>query len=201
MSAFDAVLADDLLARARVQDRSAQESIYRLYERGAYTLARRMTGCPDTAYDITQDSFLKAFDRLPQFRGEAPFGRWLRAIVASEALMHLRSGRRFLELFEMDTIEDQQPSVEDVSNADLEKALNLLPEMPRAVLWLYHVEGYTHPEIADLCGKTVSFSKSQLARAHQKLRGLLDPGGSPSGNGNVTHLPARPASVPRSASP
>ena len=199
MSAFDAALTDDLLARARARDRSAQESIYRLYQRGAYTLARRMTGCPDAAYDILQDSFLKAFDRLPQFRGDAPFGRWLRAIVASEALMHLRSGRRFMELFEPDAVEDREPAVEDATNADLEKALGLLPQMPRAVLWLYHVECYTHPEIADLCGKTVSFSKSQLARAHQKLRGLRDPDAPASEV--VTHLPARPDTVTRSVSP
>ena len=45
--------------------------------------------------------------------------------------------------------------------------------MPRAIMWLYHVEGYTHPEIAEMCGKSTSFSKSQLSRAHQKLRSLL----------------------------
>lgn len=174
MSAFDADIPDELLSRARLRDRGALESIYRSFERAAFTLARRMTGNPDAAQDVMQDSFLRAFDRLPQFRGEAPFGRWLRAIVASEALMHLRSGRRFLELFEPDSIEAAAPTVEDLSHADLERALGMLPGVPRAVLWLYHVEGYTHPEIAEMCGKTVSFSKSQLSRAHQRLRLLLE---------------------------
>lgn len=174
MSAFDAAISDDLLHRARQREREALGLIYRQFERATFTLARRMTGCPETARDVTQDSFLRAFERLPQFRGEAPFGRWLRAIVASEALMHLRSGRRLLELFEPDAVESDEPAVEDVSGADLERALGLLPDLPRAVLWLYHVEGYTHPEIAAMCGKTVSFSKSQLSRAHQKLRVLLD---------------------------
>ncbi|MGQ0619281.1 MAG: RNA polymerase sigma factor [Panacagrimonas sp.] len=174
MSAFDAAISDDLLHRARQRERGALELIYRQFERAAFTLARRMTGSPDAASDVMQNSFLRAFERLPQFRGEAPFGRWLRAIVASEALMHLRSGRRFLELFEPEAIESGEPSVEDVSHADLERALGLLPAMPRAVLWLYHVEGYTHPEIAAMSGKTVSFSKSQLSRAHQRLRVLLD---------------------------
>lgn len=199
MSAFDAVVPDDLLARARSRDRAAQEQIYRLFERGAFSLARRMTGCPDTALDIMQDSFMKAFDRIPQFRGEAPFGRWLRAIVATEALMHLRSGRRFMELFAPEAVEDLEPAVEDLSNADLEKALGLLPEMPRAVLWLYHVEGYTHPEIAEMCGKTVSFSKSQLSRAHQRLRSLLDPRSSSSQN--VTQFRSQSGPATRSVSP
>jgi RNA polymerase sigma-70 factor (ECF subfamily) len=176
VSAFDAAIPDDVLLRARQRERAALELIYRQFERAAYTLARRMTGCPDAARDVMQDSFLRAFDRLPQFRGEAPFGRWLRAIVASEALMHLRAGRRLLELFAPESVEAEEPAVEDISHADLEHALGLLPGLPRAVLWLYHVEGYTHPEIAGMCGKTVSFSKSQLSRAHQKLRQLLDTG-------------------------
>lgn len=198
MSAFDADIPDELLSRARLRDRGALESIYRCFERAAFTLARRMTGNPDAAQDVMQDSFLRAFDRLPQFRGEAPFGRWLRAIVASEALMHLRSGRRFLELFEPDAIEAEAPTVEDLSHADLERALGLLPGVPRAVLWLYHVEGYTHPEIAEMCGKTVSFSKSQLSRAHQRLRLLLEI--EPSGSATPMRE-VEPPAVTRSALP
>lgn len=201
MSAFDAAISDELLARARQRERAALELIYRQFEQAAYTLARRMTGCPDTARDVMQDSFLRAFERLPQFRGEAPFGRWLRAIVASEALMQLRSGRRLLELFAPDAIEAEEPAVEDVSHADLERALGLLPDLPRAVLWLYHVEGYTHPEIAGMCGKTVSFSKSQLSRAHQKLRQLLNI--EPAIESTVTgsRLDSAAAAVTRSALP
>ena len=56
---------------------------------------------------------------------------------------------------------------------DLESALQRLPETSRAVVWLHDVEGYTHEDIAEMMGKTVSFSKSQLARAHLRLRGWL----------------------------
>lgn len=175
-SPFDAPVSEDLLVLAAKRDRRAQEALYRLFERPVYTLLRRMTGCPDHAADLTHDSFLHAFERLPQFRREAPFGRWLRAIAASQGLMHLRSGRRYLELFSPEQVMDSDLAIEDVAQHDLEKALSLLPELPRAVLWLYHVEGYTHVEIAGLSGKTVSFSKSQLSRAHHKLRLLLNPG-------------------------
>ena len=56
---------------------------------------------------------------------------------------------------------------------DLEAAVTRLPETSRAVVWLHDVEGYTHEDIAELMGKSVSFSKSQLARAHLRLRGWL----------------------------
>jgi RNA polymerase sigma factor (sigma-70 family) len=176
-SAFDVPVADETLAGARRGERSAQERLYRAFESAVYNLARRMTGDPDAAMDVMQDTFMKAFDRVHQFRGEAPFGLWLRSIAASEALMHLRRGRYFLDLFTTDETVMQSVGREDVSDADLERALSLLPTVPRSVLWLYHVEGYTHAEIAAMCGKTVSFSKSQLSRAHQKLRSLL--GGEP----------------------
>lgn len=172
-SAFDVPLPDDTLANARRGERAAQETIYRAFERAVFNLARRMTGDPDAAADVMQDTFIKAFARMHQYRGEAPFGLWLRSIAASESLMHLRRGRYFLDLFTTDEAALQSVSCEDVSDADLERSLSLLPSMPRSVLWLYHVEGYTHVEIAQMCGKTVSFSKSQLSRAHQKLRTLL----------------------------
>lgn len=175
--AFDIPVDAGTLERARAGDRPGLERLYRLFERAVYNLARRMTGCPDDAADVTHNTFLRAFRSLPQYRGDAPFGRWLRAICATEALMHLRSGRRFLELLEPETLADPgQPSVEALCQLDLEKALALLPPLPRAVLWLYHVEGYNHGEIAAMCGKSVSFSKSQLSRAHSRLRGLLDAG-------------------------
>jgi RNA polymerase sigma factor (sigma-70 family) len=184
-SAFDIPVTDETLAGARRGDRSAQEWLYRTFEGAVFSLARRMTGDPDAARDVMQDAFMKAFDRVHQFRGEAPFGLWLRSIAASEALMHLRRGRYFLDLFTTDETVLQSVGREDVSDVDLERALGLLPSVPRSVLWLYHVEGYTHAEIAKMCGKTVSFSKSQLSRAHAKLRTLL--GGEPqSPNGLAT---------------
>jgi RNA polymerase sigma factor (sigma-70 family) len=176
-SAFDIPVPDEVLAGARRGERGAQGRLYQAFEHAVFTLARRMVGDPDAARDVMQDAFMKAFGRLHQYRAEAPFGLWLRSIAASESLMHLRRGRYFTELFTTDEFALQSVGCEDVSDMDLERALGLLPQLPRSVLWLYHVEGYTHAEIAAMCGKTVSFSKSQLSRAHHKLRALL--GGEP----------------------
>ncbi|HEX4872607.1 MAG TPA: sigma-70 family RNA polymerase sigma factor [Nevskiaceae bacterium] len=167
---FDQPLDPLVLGRARRGERSAQAAIYERYGRAVYTLARRMTGCEATAADVLQDSFLHAFERLHQYRGEAPFGHWLRRIAATQSLMQLRAQRRWLPLPDEDLEADDTPRLPVIEAADLEQALALLDATARAVLWLYHVEGYRHAEIAAMAGKTVSFSKSQLARAHQKLQ-------------------------------
>src|SRR6266566_5204488 len=79
---------------------------------------------------------------------------------------------------ETESLEDEpgKPGMHVAANIDLERAFERLSETSRAVVWLHDVEGYTHEEIAEQMGKTVSFSKSQLARAHARLRGMLDEG-------------------------
>lgn len=169
---FDIEVSAELLAQAQAGRDTAQAEIYQRFEKPVYNLARRMTSCPDSAQDVMQDAFMTAFRRLRQFRGDGAFGMWLRKVVASEALMHLRKQRRIFQIFTQEEA-GEQIGVEDDSTLDLEKSLALLDDLPRAVMWLYHVEGYTHPEIAEMCGKSTSFSKSQLSRAHQKLRSIL----------------------------
>ncbi|HET6632956.1 MAG TPA: RNA polymerase sigma factor [Rhodanobacteraceae bacterium] len=166
-----------LIARLQRGELAALESVYRDFQRPAYSLALRLTGRADAACDVVQDAMLKAFERARQYRSEAPFGAWLRRLVVNEALMRLRRDKR-------DRHEPLDDSLPDDSgafrwpggdSATLERALAQLPDTARAVLWLYHVEGCTHVEIADQFGRSVSFSKSQLARATRRLRRLLDP--------------------------
>ncbi|ULQ47581.1 sigma-70 family RNA polymerase sigma factor [Flagellatimonas centrodinii] len=179
MSAFDLEVSDSELAAATRGEASAQSAIYRRFERPAFTLARRMVNDPDGAADVLQDAFVTAFRTLHQFRGDAPFGRWLRRVVVTQALMYLRAQRRWQDLFvPTNDVIEAQIGQEDLHTLDLERVLSTLPDVPRTVLWLYHVEGYTHVEIAALCDRTVSFSKSQLSRAHARLRQQF--GGAPS---------------------
>jgi RNA polymerase sigma factor (sigma-70 family) len=182
MSAFHIEVPDTELAAAQRGEARAQASLYRRFERPAYTLARRMVTDPDGAADVLQDAFVTAFRSLHQFRGEAPFGHWLRRVVATQALMYLRAQRRWQDLFvPTNEVIEAQIGQEDLHSLDLEQVLATLPEVPRTVLWLYHVEGYTHAEIAALCGRTPSFSKSQLSRAHARLRNQF--GGAPQAPG------------------
>ncbi|NJD20962.1 MAG: sigma-70 family RNA polymerase sigma factor [Gemmatimonadetes bacterium] len=164
-----------LVARARAGDLGALEHVFRAYERSVYTLARRLTKTPEDAEDVLQETFLEVCRSLGTWRGEGSLWGWIRQVAASKALMRYR--REKLRATEV-LVDDVAERVgEDVPlRMDLEAALARLPERSRAVVWLHDVEGMTHEEIAELMGMTASFSKSQLARAHQKLRVWLGEG-------------------------
>jgi RNA polymerase sigma-70 factor (ECF subfamily) len=180
-SPFQIDLPASLIERVKSGDTAAFEQIYRRFERPVYTLALRMLGDAEAARDALHDAMLKAFQRIAQFRFEAPFWAWLRQIAMNEALMRLRGGERFTVSMESvstdaDSFADDAPAPWAHADARmLEQALAQLPAVTRSVLWLYHVEGFTHPEIAAAMRKTTSFSKSQLARGTTRLRALLDP--------------------------
>jgi RNA polymerase sigma factor (sigma-70 family) len=184
-SSFAIDVPDALLARLRVGERAAFEQVYRWFERPVFTLALRICGEREQAADVLQDTMLKVFDRIGEFRGRgdggaSPFWGWLRQIAVNEALMALRRRRRPDEdgdgLDDLDPVDDRTPPPPAAADAArLQRALQALPANTRTVLWLYHAEGYTHEEIATLMQRTPSFSKSQLARGGRRLRALLDP--------------------------
>lgn len=194
MSAFiDTNLPDGTLARARTGDPTAQEAIYRVFERPVRTLARRLVANPSTAEDVAQDVFVDVLTRLHQFEGRGSFAGWVRTIAVTRCLMHLRSpwqrSRRWLSGIVADASEAVDVDLaatatghlvhgDQAAAIDLERALATLADTPRAVVWLHDVEGYTHREIAALFGATPSFSKSQLARAHERLRVALQADGA-----------------------
>ncbi len=177
VSSFAIDVPDTLLARARAGRQDAFEQIYRWFERPVFTLALRICGDREEASDVLQDTMLKLFNHLGEFRGGSPFWGWLRQIAVNEALMKLRRNRRF----DMEIVVDEDELPEDhgtlppaaADAAVLQRSLAALPAATRSVLWLYHAEGYTHEEIARLMQRTPSFSKSQLARGTRRLRALL----------------------------
>jgi RNA polymerase sigma factor (sigma-70 family) len=175
-SFFDLEVSQTLIARACAGDLRAFEQIYRRFERPMYTLALRMLNDVEAARDVLHDAMLKAFQKIGQYRSEAPFWAWLRQIALNEALMRLRSRRDVDVEFDVESIcDDSAAPWTQADAATLDRALSDLPATTRSVIWLYHVEGYSHPEIAEMMGKTTSFSKSQLARGTARLRALLDP--------------------------
>ena len=173
-SAFAIDVPATLLDRARRGDAAAYEQLYRWFERPVFTLALRLLGQREEAQDALQDTMLKLFDRLPEFRGDSPFWGWLRQVAVNEALMRLRKRGRFGPDTEFDEAELEShetllpPRAADA--ALLARALSALPDATRSVLWLYHAEGYTHEEIAGMTGRSISFSKSQVARGTRRLR-------------------------------
>lgn len=171
-SPFLQTVDDALLSRARQGEAAAQAELFRLFGRPVYSLARRLLVKPELAEDVLQDSFVEVLRSLSGYRGEAPFGMWLRRIAVNHCLMHLRSPwqRRRLELDDGDESSMLRGGDPGFDALDLERALEALPVEARTVVWLHDVEGYTHQEIGRMLNATTSFSKSQLARAYVRMR-------------------------------
>lgn len=172
-----ATAVDELaIRRAKAGDLAALERIYRAYHGTVYSLARRICRTAEEAEEVLQETFLEVCRSIRRFRGGEPgsLTAWIKRIAASKALIRIRYEKyRDAEPLEEEGRWAAKREGDVGLRMDLEAALSQLSETARAVVWLHDVEGYTHEEIAELMGKTVSFSKSQLSRAHARLRALL----------------------------
>ena len=164
--------ADRVVARARAGDPDALEQLYRAFEAPVYNLARRICRTTEDAEDVLQETFFEVCRSIGRYREEGSLWGWVRTIAASKALMRLRRNK-YRETEELHDEVTGRQREDTALRMDLEAALERLTETSRAVVWLHDVEGYTHEEIATMMGKTPSFSKSQLARAHVRLRRWL----------------------------
>jgi RNA polymerase sigma factor (sigma-70 family) len=179
-SSWDTDLAPEVLLRARAGDAAAHELIYSVLSKPVYTVIRRLVVRPAIADELLQDVFVEVLRSIGNYRSTGPFPAWVRSIAVSKALMYLRSPwHRQERAFDSEPPEHQTLAAHgadsDVSSAELDRALSHLPAISRSIVWLHDVEGYTHAELARLYGRSVSFSKSQLARAHAQLREALEP--------------------------
>ena len=174
VSPFNLELDELTLARARRGDMAAREVLYHQFKQPAYTIAFRICRCPQLTQDVLQDAFITAFKRLKQFRGESPFWGWLRRVVINHAISAIRKLPKSaaVELEEHHATYDGEAHRIDLAT-DLDAAFSSLAADDRTVVWLHDVEGFTHKEIAQFFGKTESFSKTRLSRAHLRLRKLL----------------------------
>lgn len=168
----------DLLARLRARDPAAERTFYERHVDRVYRLILRMCARPELAQEWTQDTFLRAFDRLDQFRGDAALGSWLHAIAVSVTLNGLRTHKRreafAAPLEEATTVAASGAEASDPDlKTRLKAAIAALPEGTRRVFLMHDVEGFTHEEISDALGCAVGTSKSQLSRAREKLRTAL----------------------------
>lgn len=168
----------DLVTEARRGSVAAFERLYHEHVGRVHALCLRLSGDPAAADELTQDVFVRAWERLSTFRGESAFGTWLHRLTINVVLGQRRSdGRRSarvlltpdLTLYEGPT--GRTPRTGE--RMDLEAAVGELPEAARSVFVLHEVEGYTHQEIAAMTGRAEGTCKALLHRARQLLKKRL----------------------------
>ena len=172
-------LSDDTVdvALAQSGDTQAFERLYRAQVGRVFSLARRMMG-PETAEEATQDVFVRAWEKLGTFRGEAAFGTWLHRLAVN--LLLSQRARRGRDQARLDSGEDAlerraSRGTRPELAMDLETAIGRLPDGARQIFVLHDIEGYRHQEIGASLGIAVGTSKAQLHRARMLLRSHLEP--------------------------
>jgi len=167
----------DLVAAAIRNERRAQDALYNRYAGGIYRLAHRMTGDPDLASDLTQDTFIRGFRSLATFRHESTFHTWLYRIALSVIVSGLRSRKRkearHVPLEMAGAIGATHVHADEPVRRKLYAAIDALPPGYRTVFVLHEIEGFSHAEIARSLGVSESTSQGQLFRARAKLRESL----------------------------
>ena len=168
----------DLARRIAQGDPQAERQLYDDNVDAVYRLAYRMTRDAALAEDLTQDTFLRAFDRIHTWRGDGPLGGWLRSVAVSVVLTALKKVKR---------IRRHEIAAEDMAAAPtatvapddgtiarlLDRAVSQLSDEHRLVFVMHDVEGYTHQEIAASMGTPVGTAKARLSRARAALRAVL----------------------------
>jgi RNA polymerase sigma-70 factor (ECF subfamily) len=166
-----------LIDGARRGDPAAERRLYDAHVDRVYRLAYRLTGDPDVAQDCTQEAFIRAFERLHEFRGDSALSTWLYRITVSVTLNRLKQVRRFWSReapIELGAAVGTGPrEAEPDLRTKLERAVDALPERQRVVFVMYDVEGYTHEEIGAALGIPVGTSKGRLSEARGRLRAAL----------------------------
>jgi RNA polymerase sigma factor (sigma-70 family) len=159
-------------------DRLAQQQLYNCYKGKLFAVCMRYAHSREDAEDIFQDGFVLIFKDLRQYTGVGNLEGWLRKVMVNTALQHLRKQKKLIQTIEFDGQEHAEDTDDLVMDEQLAKNLvRILQKLPsgfRTVFNLYVLEGYTHPEIAEILDISVGTSKSQLMRAKAHFRKLLE---------------------------
>jgi len=198
----------EIIRRAQSGDADAFADLFNRHKGRVYALCLRMTKNTAEAEDLMQEAFLHMFRRLAAFRLDSALSTWLYRVTINTILMHFR--KKSLKQVSIDEPiggEEQSSSkVREFPSADvrlagcvdrvaLDRALDELPNGSRQIFLLHEIEGYQHHEIAEFLGCSVGNSKSQLHKARQRIRELLDRPGKANRKGALGRVRTRPASV------
>lgn len=169
----------NLVEQAKKSDRKAQLALYRKYADAMFCVAMRFLKNETDAEDVTQEGFIKAFQKLHQYKGEVAFGAWLKKIVIHSCIDFLKMKKEnyvaLNETYMRIADEERDWMVEDdnLTAQEVKRAIEQLPDTYKYVAMLYLIEGYDHGEISEILHITEIASRTQLMRAKNKLKELL----------------------------
>jgi RNA polymerase sigma factor (sigma-70 family) len=174
----------ELLQACKKGSTTAQFEIYKLYYKAMFNTAMRIMQNSYDAEDVMQEAFLNAFTKLDTFKGEVPFGAWLKRIVINKSLTHIKKKNKLQEVnlevvdnkLESDNDDEMNESKVDyvkLKVKEVSKAMGLLKESYRTILNLSLVEGYDNEEIALIMDISNENCRTTLSRAKSRLRKLL----------------------------
>ena len=166
----------DIIELSKAGNSQAQFQLYQLYAKAMYNICYRIMNNREEAEDMLQESFTEAFMKIDTFRFESAFGAWLKRITVNKCINALK--KRKAEMVYTDTMpvsvyEDEEFDPRGLTVAQVQHALEEMPEGYRLVFSLFLLEGYDHGEIAQILGISESTSKSQYARSRQKIQQIL----------------------------
>lgn len=171
------MLSTALIEKCLKGNRKAQLELYNLYCDAMFTIACRYVKEKDTAQDVTQEAFIKAFSNLKKYDGSFTFGAWLKQIVIHQSIDCLRKRKFDLNIDDVPNlrVEDEENwNVEEhLDVTDIKKGIEKLPEKYSLVLKLFLMEGYDHEEISEILNISVSASRTQLCRGKVMLKDRL----------------------------
>jgi RNA polymerase sigma-70 factor, ECF subfamily len=184
--ASDKLNEAEAIQRACNGDRSVFEYLYRIHSRRVYALCLRMVRNTAEAEDLTQEVFLLLLRKIHTFRGESAFSTWLHRLAVNLVLMRLRKKSPPIVPIEATPDPDDEtfsPSVDvgepdlllegTIDRINLDRCIQRLPPGYRTIFVLHDIQGYEHNEIAEILGRSVGVSKSQLHKARTRLREQL----------------------------
>jgi len=167
-------LAVELINRVKKGDRRAQRALYDTYSAKMYGVCLRYFPKSEVAKDILHDGFIKVFTSISSFRGDGSLEGWIRRIIVNTALEHIRKSKGYNEVELKNVVGIEAQSL--INDLDMPFYLKIVDELPpqyKLVFNLYAIDDFTHAEIAELLGITVSTSKSNYSRAKAILRKRL----------------------------
>jgi RNA polymerase sigma factor (sigma-70 family) len=170
---------EQLIEQVKSGNQASQKQLYQTYSVQMFRICLRYSKDRSEAEDFLQDGFVKVFRDINQFRGDGPLGAWIRKIMVNTALSHIRKKKNFIvqvpDYQSLESLQSETPIIDSTLDAAiLVEYLQQLPDGYRTVFNLYAIDGFTHEEIAEKLHISIGTSKSQLFKAREYIKKMLE---------------------------